>query len=145
MRLGRLLIAGIVAMACVAGAPASARAQESAGNEYNWLIDEALAEFDSGHFEEALSAFEQAFKLKPSARALRGTAKAHFERRAYTRCLSSIEQALASDVEPLTDALRADLESLKTRAQRFVGEAMIEVLPTTASVVLDGEPIDLGV
>jgi hypothetical protein len=133
-----VVVSGIVAR------PAVALAQDAAPerSEYDRLVDEALAEFDAGNFEEALSAFEQAYKVKPSARALRGVAKALFELRSYARCVAAIDRALASDVDPLTGTLRADLESLKARALRFVGEAVIEVAPESATVVLDGEAID---
>jgi len=118
----------------------SGRAQEER-SEYDRLVDEALAEFDDGHYEEALSAFEQAYKVKPSARALRGVAKALFELRAYARCVATIDRALASQDEPLTGALRADVESLRERAMHFVGEAIVDVTPAEATVVLDGEAI----
>jgi hypothetical protein len=142
MRLGSLLTRLLV-VAFLGAAPAVAAAQEPAParSEYDRLVDEALAEFDAGRFEEAVSAFEQAYKVKPSARALRGVAKALFELRSYARCVATIDDALASDVEPLTGSLREDLESLRARALHFVGQAIIEVAPDTATVVLDGEVI----
>jgi hypothetical protein len=112
-------------------------------SEYDRLVDEALAEFDAGHFEEALSAFEQAYKVHPSARALRGVAKALFELRSYARCVATIDRALASDVDPLSGTLRSDLESLKARALHFVGEAVIEIVPESATVLLDGEAVEV--
>ena len=118
----------------------SGRAQEGR-SEYDRLVDEALSEFDAGHYEEALSAFEQAYKVKPSARALRGVAKALFELRAYARCVATIDRALASEDEPLTGALRTDVESLRERAMHFVGEAIVDVTPAEATVVLDGEAV----
>lgn len=105
---------------------------------YERIIDDAVAEFAAGHFEEALAAFEQAHKTKPSARALRGAAKALFELRKYARCLDVIDQALVTEDDPLTETLRADLESLQTRARRFVGRVSIVVVPESAKVQLDG-------
>lgn len=123
--------------------PATERAgPASERSEYDRLVDEALAEFDAGHFEEALSAFEQSYKVRPSARALRGVAKALFELRSYVRCVEAIDRAFASEVDPLTPSLHADLDSLKTRALRFVGAVVIEVTPGGATVAIDGEPID---
>lgn len=146
MRLGRLFTALLVVAAVAASGPGVARADdaEPTKSEYDRLVDEALAEFDAGHFEEALSAFEQAYKVKSSARALRGVAKALFELRSYARCVQAIDRALASDVEPVTFALREDLESLRARALHFVGKAIIDVVPATATVVLDGEAIDVN-
>lgn len=146
MRIGPILtlaVAVVAGLSVVDVAAADEPAEEK--SEYDRLVDEAVAEFDRGDFEEALSAFEQAYKVRPSARALRGVAKALFELRSYARCVTAIDRALASDVDPLTDALRADLESLKARAQRFVGAAVVEVAPPTATVLLDGEPIDARV
>jgi hypothetical protein len=147
MRLGRLFSALLV-IAVQAGTSAVASAQEvepaQERTEYERLVDEALAEFETSHFEEALSAFEQAYKIKPSARALRGVAKALFELRSYARCVAAIDRALASDVEPLTGSLRADLESLRTRARHFVGEAVFDVTPASTTVALDGEVVDVA-
>lgn len=140
MRLGPTIVAFVVGLA--ATGPAIALTDEPSA--YERLVDEALAEFEAGRYEEALSAFEQAYKEKPSARALRGVAKALFELRSYARCVATIDRALASDVDPLPENLRADLESLKTRALRFVGEAAVTVTPSTATVLLDGEPIASG-
>lgn len=143
MRLRAFFVALVLAMS-----PAIAAAQEARDaperSTYERLVDEALAEFDAGHYEEALSAFEQAFKEKPSARALRGVAKALFELRAYVRCVATIDRALASDVDPLPENLRADLDGLKERALRFVGEASIEVTPASASLLLDGRAVAAG-
>jgi hypothetical protein len=140
MRLGPILAALFVGLA--ATSPAIALAQQP--SSYERLVDEALAEFDAGHFEEALAAFEQAYKEKPSARALRGVAKALFELRSYARCVTTIDRALASDVDPLPENLRADLESLKARALRFVGEASIDVTPSHATLLLDGQAVAAG-
>lgn len=134
MRLAAFLVALILAMS-----PTIAHAQDARERStYDRLVDEALSEFDAGHYEEALSAFEQAYKEKPSARALRGVAKALFELRSYVRCVAAIDRALASDVDPLPENLRADLEGLKERALRFVGEATIEVEPPNATLLVDG-------
>jgi hypothetical protein len=138
MRLRALFVATALALT----ATSQVMAQDASA--YDRLVDEAVAEFEAGHYEEALSAFEQAYKEKPSARALRGVAKALFELRSYARCVATIDRALASDVEPLPENLRADLEALKTRALRFVGEASIEVTPSNATVLLDGQPIPPG-
>lgn len=125
-----------------AASPATALAQEPSA--YDRLVDEALAEFEAGHYEEALSAFEQAYKEKPSARALRGVAKALFELRSYARCVATIERALATEVDPLPENLRADLESLKTRALRFVGDVAVTITPSRATVVIDGRAMTSG-
>lgn len=140
MRLGPFLTAFVVGLAAMS--PAIAVAQEP--STYERLVDEAVSEFEAGHYEEALSAFEQAYKEKASARALRGVAKSLFELRSYARCVTTIERALASDVDPLPENLRADLESLRERALRFVGEASIDVTPTHATLRLDGQGVAAG-
>jgi hypothetical protein len=140
MRRGPIIAAIVVGLAAMCPSPAFA--QEP--SHYDRLVDEALSEFEAGHYEEALSVFEQAYEERPSARALRGVAKALFELRAYARCIVAIDRALASDVDPLPESLRADLESLKARALTFVGEATIEVTPSHATLFLDGQAITPG-
>lgn len=140
MRLGPSIVALVVGLAATRPAVAFADAPSA----YERLVDEALAEFEAGHYEEALSAFEQAYKEKPSARALRGVAKAQFELRFYARCVATIDRALETDVDPLPENLRTDLESLRTRALRFVGQASVTVTPSDATVLLDGQAIPSG-
>ena len=142
MRVRAILTALVVGLA--ATSPALAQEAPPPRSTYDRLVDEALSEFDAGHYEEALSAFEQAYKEKPSARALRGVAKALFELRSYVRCVDAIDRALASDVDPLPENLRADLESLKARALTFVGHVSIDVTPIDATVLLDGAAVTGG-
>ncbi len=108
--------------------------------DYDRLIDAALTEFGSGRYEEALTLFEQAYAKKPSARAQRGMAKALFELRAYSRCVSTLETALANPLEPLTGSLRDDASALRDRAQHFVGRALVGVTPSGAQLLVDGRP-----
>src|SRR5688500_110226 len=102
MRMRAIFTAFVVGLAATSPAIAQEAPPRST---YDRLADEALSEFDAGHYEEALSAFEQAYKEKPSARALRGVAKALFELRSYARCVEAIDRALASEVEPLPENL----------------------------------------
>jgi hypothetical protein len=108
---------------------------------YGRLVDEALAEFEGGRFEEALALFEQAYALKPSARAKRGMAKSLFELRAYVRSVRTIDEALASAVDPLPANLQAELQALRERAMRFVGTVSLVVTPPDATVLVDGRPL----
>jgi hypothetical protein len=139
-----LAAAGIASV--IVAAPSRAYAEPtmpSVANEdpaYRRLIDEALAEFDAGHFDEALTLFEQAYALRPSARVLRGVAKTLFELRAYLRSVATINAALGSDVDPLPESLRVELVELRARALRFVGRVVLTVQPRDARVVIDGRP-----
>ena len=110
-------------------------------DDYGRLVDEALAEYDAGHFEESLALFEHAYQARPSARAKRGVAKALFELRAYARCIAAIDAALAGTVDPLPGTLADELKALRERALRFVGKLTVVVTPAASTVLVDGRPL----
>lgn len=109
--------------------------------EYRELVSEALAEFDAGHFEEARALFLHAHSLNPSARTLRGLGLASFELRAYRAAIEYLEQALASQLNPLQDALRTSTEGVLRRAYLFVGRFTPRLEPANARLRIDGVTI----
>lgn len=123
-----------------------ARARPAAADPdpYGQLVEAALEEYDGGRFEEALALFEQAYAKRPSARAKRGMAKALFELRAYVRCVTAIDEALAATVDPLPETLQAELRALRDRALRFVGRVQVVVVPAGATVLVDGRPLGIS-
>ncbi len=128
---------------------AAALAEESQGNEggeapaYRALIDEAVTEYEAGHFEESRALFGQAHALLPNARTLRGLGMAEFELRNYAASAGYLERALASQSRPLSGELRAKTETLLERANRFIGRFTLELDPSSAALAVDGEQTDL--
>ena len=131
-----LVLAGTLAVPEAAAAQAPAPEAES--DRYRALIDDALAEYAAGRHLEARALFAQAHALRPSARTLRGLGLVAFELRRYAESVGYLEQALASEENPLTGTLRSDAEQLLARANGFVARVHVAVEPSHAQVRLDG-------
>jgi hypothetical protein len=87
--------------------------------------------------------FEEAHRLYPNARTLRGLGMTAFELRSYRESVSFLKSALESEVKPLDGNLRIETERLLTRAERFVGKLTINVTPANTNVAIDGNPVVL--
>jgi hypothetical protein len=111
--------------------------------EYTATVQEALAEFDDGHFQEARALFLRAHALQPSARTLRGLGISAFEMREYDDAARKLEGALASQVKPLDGALRIETQQLLERAYVFVGRYELGMQPSFAHLIVDGAESDL--
>lgn len=137
-----LLCCGSVAL--TAHVP-SVRAQESrdAGEPaaYRSTVREALSEYHAKNFPEARALFEEAHRLYPNARTLRGLGMTAFELRSYRESVSFLISALKEQVKPLEGNLRSETERLLTRAERFVGKLTIHVTPENAEVTIDGDRV----
>lgn len=136
-----------VVLLCVAIAVcATARAEKAdklpAG--YKEAITHAVSELEAGNFPEAREEFRRAHAILPNARTLRGLGTVEFELRNYAECVRLLQEALASTVKPLEGQLRAEAEALLKRAQRYLGAVRLVLEPRSASVVVDGTPIELG-
>jgi hypothetical protein len=132
-----------VSASAQAQAPAPAPASSEAGTgspEYKELVRNAVLEFELGHWTEARVYFSQAHALSPSARTLRGLALVSFESRRYVEMLSYGEQALASQVQPLTGPLRSDFIKKIESARSFVARVRIVTDPADAELRIDGQP-----
>lgn len=133
-----LLVAATLAALAFLVPSRPAAAQE---HDYTETIREALAEFDSGHFEESLALFRLAHSLRPSARTLRGLGNASFELRHYVDAVGYYRDALASTENPLTDEQRTEVDRLLARARVFVGGYRLAVTPAGASVTIDAAAV----
>jgi len=109
---------------------------------YRLLVSEALSEFEAGRFAESRALFLRAHALSPSARTLRGLGLASFELREYPMALTYLEQALASEVNPLEGELRTQTSALLERAHTFVGRYHLTLEPEDASLRVDGVPTE---
>jgi hypothetical protein len=134
----------MIGLACSLVQPVRAEAPAApAGAEqsYDELIRQAVTEFSLGHWTEAKVFFARAHARNPNARTLRGLGLSCYEARSYVEAIAYMEQAIASQAQPLTAAMREDLTRLIGQSKQFVSRAVIEVEPPTAQLVLDQKPL----
>lgn len=142
---GKLRASAIALATLTQLAVGSAHAQQPAEPPaYRSVVREALSEYTAKNFPEARALFAEAHRLYPNARTLRGLGMTAFELRSYRESIAYLNEALASQVKPLDGSLRAETERLLSRAERFVGKLNLEVNPTNAEVLLDGNPIQVS-
>jgi hypothetical protein len=133
-----LLLALIAFSFDVSAARAEPRERESPDKQnYRALIDDAVAEYDARHFEEARALFRRAHQLEPSARTWRGIGMAAFELRDYVKSLRALEASLVDSRSPLTGAERDEVQALAARARVFVGHFVIRLSPKEAVLRVD--------
>ena len=148
MSIGRHATAALLTLMCAhAGASVAAQeqAQDDAPGEYRRLIAEGLREYDVENFVEARVWFLRAHALYPNARTLRVLGMAEFELRRYPESIDYLKQSLASQIKPLTDELRSQVEALLQRALSYVGEVRLILRPPAPEVRVDRErahPVD---
>jgi hypothetical protein len=139
-----LLKGAAIALFVLAAAPAaSTYAQTSASKspEYKKAISEGLQEFAHGNYPEARAAFERAHAVAPNARTLRGMGLSAFESRDYLAAIGLLTQAIAHAEQPLTDTQRKEAVEVIARAQGNVATLEIELTPSTAALLVDGQPV----
>jgi hypothetical protein len=91
----------------------SIRAPEAAAEpSYDQLLDQAVVAFDASDFARARSLFEQAFRLRPNARVLRGMGIAALRLERYSEAYRALSEALKHQVQPLTATQRDEATSL---------------------------------
>jgi hypothetical protein len=107
------------------------------------LIEDATAEYDAHHFEEARALFRRAHEIEPSARTWRGIGMAAFELRDYVKSVRALEASLVDSRLPLTSTQRDQVQALAQRAQVFVGHFVIHLSPKEAVLRVDDTPTPL--
>ncbi len=145
-RFGRALFCLLCALAVAVAAHvphALAQGTPEAGEPaaYRSTVREALSEYHAKNFPEARALFEEAHRLYPNARTLRGLGMAAFELRNYRDSVGFLRTALDSEVKPLDGNLRIETERLLTRAERFIGKLSLNVTPPDARVTIDGNGV----
>lgn len=144
------ILLGVAALSLAHGSRARADGGATdtapASAEYSHIIDEALEEYRLQHYEEARSLFERAHAIEPSARTLRGLGMVEFELRHYVRASELLEEALKSEVRPLTPEQRDAVERLLARTRLYIGEYKLSVRPDPIqlSIEVDGKPVALS-
>ncbi|MEY4581735.1 MAG: hypothetical protein RL701_6438 [Pseudomonadota bacterium] len=127
------------------GAPGAPGADAQAAYnspQYKDLVQRALQEYELGHWAEARVFFNKAHALAPNARTLRGLALVCYESRHYVEASQFGEQALASQVQPLTAQMRPQLQQFLDQAKSFIGYATITTKPADAELRIDGATIE---
>jgi hypothetical protein len=119
-------------------APLSPLRASAQDDDYERLIEEALAEYEGGRYEEARALFARAHHVHPSARTLRGMGMAAYEVRDYVASVRALSASLADPRLPLTPELRTQVEQLLERARRFVGRYRVRLRPEGAALIVDG-------
>lgn len=107
---------------------------------YLAVIDKALLAFNQGHWTEAKVFFAEAHALQPSARTLRGLGLASYESRSYVAAIEYLEQAMVSQVHPLTPEMRMLAAELVAEARQFVTRVHVVLSPSRATLRVDGRP-----
>jgi tetratricopeptide (TPR) repeat protein len=105
---------------------------------YRKAIEEGLAEYDAGHFEEARSLFRRAQEISPNARTFRGIGMTSFELRDYVSAVHALSAALQEVRKPLSAEQRGHTQQLLDRSRMFVDVYTLTVSPRNSRVLIDG-------
>jgi tetratricopeptide (TPR) repeat protein len=133
------LIAALSIM--IAAAPVAAEAETPPG--YTTAVDRAFDEFALGNYAEARTHFLTAHRLLPNARTLRALGMVDFEEKRYRAAIDWLDQALASQVRPLTPEQRAHVGGLIAQARDYVARYRFVITPPHAKLLIDGAVSDL--
>jgi len=142
---GAVLVPALIAISFdVRAAPTGSREREPPERQDSRaLINDAIAEYDAHHFEEARALFRRAHELDPSARTWRGIGMAAFELHDYVKSLRALEASLVDSRLPLTESERGEVQALAERARVFVGRFVIHLSPKDAVLRVDDTPTAL--
>jgi hypothetical protein len=128
----------VLAVVCAASsAHAQASAEAAPGPEYERVVQQALVEFEAGHWEPALALFAQADHIFPSARTKRGMGLVMYEMGKFPEAVTYLEIAIASPVKPLTPELRQQAEGLIKQARQHYATVIVDVVPVDATTLID--------
>jgi hypothetical protein len=135
------LLAAWGTLSLATAAAAQAQADSAGGSSYETTVEEALHEYERGRWEEAAALFRRAHQQNPSARTLRGLGLAVYEGRHYPDAIRFLSEALTDQRRPLTPKQRDEVSATIERAKLFVGYLKLSVVPESASVTINGQPI----
>lgn len=105
---------------------------------YQKAAELGFQEYERGNYEEARARFLQAHRLWPNARVLRALGHCEFELAHYVAAVEFLQQTLTSSVRALSEVQRRETEELLGRARSHVARIVVQTVPTTAHVLIDG-------
>jgi tetratricopeptide (TPR) repeat protein len=141
-----LTVLGALALSALAvpsGALAESAAAAREPSGYRQTVNRAVREFDAGNYAEARAMFNRAHDLFPNARTHLGLGLSEYELRNYGTSIEHLEQALASQVKPLSAELRKSAEDVLGKARDLIGRVQLDVTPNAGRVLVDGVPVAL--
>ena len=140
-----LIIACALASPFTSNARAQAPAESCAveeltpeGSEYDRFWAWGACEWNLGRWAAARAAFQLAHELRPSARTWWALGKTAFELFLYREALRELGASMKDARLPLSEEQRAEARGLSLRADAFVGRYQLRLLPSHASVEVDG-------
>jgi hypothetical protein len=137
MRWGRPVAALVLGAWLTHAGSSQGQAQQS----YDSLIQEALQEFGDANYVEARILFERADQIKPNARTLRALGFCDYELKHYVDTVKELQAALTDTRNPLTKEQRVEVNATLVKAQRFIGQLVLETQPPDAAVLIDGRAV----
>ena len=105
---------------------------------YERLILTALSAYERGQWAKALSEFEQAHRLKPSARTWRTIGMSAYNLGDFPRSIAALEQALSDARRPLDAEHRTQVQQLLERAYHEVARVDLLTTPEPDEVRING-------
>ncbi len=134
------LALGMLWAASAAAEPARSDA-DGAPPGYDQSVQRALREFELANYAEARAMLLSAHELYPNARTLRALGMVEYELKNYPACVAYMEQALSSRERPLNAEQRTSAEELRRAAEAYLSRYTLQLRPSNARVLLDGEPV----
>jgi len=111
---------------------------------YTRSVAMGLEEFELGNYPEARARFLQAHRVLPSARTLRGLGKVEYELKRYGSAIEHLQQALDSQVRPLSESQRAETAELIQSARDYTATVTFDISPPDAHLRIDDEAVPSG-
>ncbi|AKT43873.1 PEGA domain-containing protein [Chondromyces crocatus] len=101
---------------------------------------DGLAAYKLGDYTRALSLFQKARDLYPSAQILRMTGYSHLAVQHWPEAVEALEGSLASEVGPLPAEDRSEVEDQLAKALAHFGAVTIRTSVSGAQVIVDDDP-----
>jgi len=115
--------------------------QAQSYSSYSELIEDALHEWESGHWDESRGLFRAAHAIRPNARTLRGIGMASFELRDYAESYRALKASLDERRRPLDATQREQVTALLERVRARVGFVTVRTNSPDTVIEVDGVPV----
>jgi hypothetical protein len=139
-QLSSAFLSSVLALALLTPA-GSARAQSASEISLaKQTAGEGLTAYTAGEFDKALGLFNQARKIYPSAQILRMIGYSELGLEHWLKAVDAMQEALASNVTPLSKDDRKDVEDQLAKANAHLGTVTVRCKLATVKVSVDGAP-----